>query len=94
MHGDGDYNCPQSCDFKGMILLKQINIGVVFGKDIIQSLRLRCIEEPSKELVTEWTKNEHLFEQIEYYSAFMTFVKESDPARVKIKLQKSKVQGV
>jgi hypothetical protein len=76
LHEDKDNNCFKPCNFKGLKLMKKINIGVRFTKDMILQVCTLCIEEPSRSLLTKLTQDQELFCQIEYYDAYMVTIKD------------------
>ena len=76
MHGDENNRCFKPCNFKGFELMKKINIGVRFTIDMIVQVRRLCIEEPSRSLLTKLTQDQELFDQIEYYDAYMDTIKD------------------
>ena len=76
MHGDEDNRCFKPCNFKGLELMKKINIGVRFTKEMILQVCTLCIEEPSRSLLTKLTQDQELFYQIEYYDAYMVAIKD------------------
>ena len=56
--------------------MKKINIGVRFTTDMIVKVRRLCIEEPSRSLLSKFTQDHELFDQIEYYDAYMDTIKD------------------
>ena len=69
VHEDENFNCPFSCNFKGMKLLQKINIGVRFEKPMIQTMASRFLEEPSPGLMSQLLQDNELFNQLERYDA-------------------------
>ena len=65
VHEDENYNCPFSCNFKSMKLLRKINIGVRFEKHMIERMRNYFVEEPSPKLMSQLLQDNELFDQME-----------------------------
>ena len=90
VHEDENYNCPFSCNFKGMKLLQKINIGVRFEKNMIQTMRNYFLEEPSPKLMSQLLQDNQLFDQIEHYDAMVDNLQAQSSVNSKLKLEEWK----
>ena len=90
VHEDENYNCPFSCNFKSMKLLRKINIGVRFEKHMIERMRNYFVEEPSPKLMSQLLQDNELFDQMEHYDAMVDNLQVQSKINSNLKLEEWK----